>query len=143
MCLRRLSDKEEDGHSGKADPPTLLRSAPVGPTGLVENKKSWTLGELYRLPQVKQITRHICVDGWSAIGSWTRTTRAASGKTTGIIRSAGVAAFRIRRVRAEFGANTHMPISCRNRSQRFTIGQALSLSGRAACSAGTVARTLR
>ncbi|MFX4990445.1 molybdopterin-dependent oxidoreductase, partial [Acinetobacter baumannii] len=29
--------------------------------GLVDNKKSWTLDELYALPQVKQITRHICV----------------------------------------------------------------------------------
>ena len=39
--------------------------------GLVDNKKSWTLEELYKLPQVTQITRHICVEGWSAIGSWT------------------------------------------------------------------------
>ena len=39
--------------------------------GLVDNKKSWTLDELYKLPQVTQITRHICVEGWSAIGSWT------------------------------------------------------------------------
>ena len=38
--------------------------------GLVENKKSWTLAELYALPQVSQITRHVCVEGWSAIGSW-------------------------------------------------------------------------
>src|SRR5438105_14165715 len=28
--------------------------------GLVENKKPWTLEELYKLPQVKQVTRHIC-----------------------------------------------------------------------------------
>ena len=40
-------------------------------SGLVDNKKSWTLDELYALPQEKQITRHICVEGWSAIGSWT------------------------------------------------------------------------
>jgi DMSO/TMAO reductase YedYZ molybdopterin-dependent catalytic subunit len=40
-------------------------------SGLVANKKSWTLQELHQLPQVKQITRHICVEGWSAIGSWT------------------------------------------------------------------------
>jgi DMSO/TMAO reductase YedYZ molybdopterin-dependent catalytic subunit len=38
--------------------------------GLVDNKKSWTLPELYKLPEVSQITRHICVEGWSAIGSW-------------------------------------------------------------------------
>ncbi len=42
-------------------------------SGLVDNKKSWTLEELYALPQEKQITRHICVEGWSAIGSWTGT----------------------------------------------------------------------
>jgi DMSO/TMAO reductase YedYZ molybdopterin-dependent catalytic subunit len=41
--------------------------------GLVENKKPWTLEELYKLPQEKQITRHVCVEGWSAIGSWTGT----------------------------------------------------------------------
>ena len=28
------------------------------------------LDELYALPEVSQITRHICVEGWSAIGSW-------------------------------------------------------------------------
>jgi DMSO/TMAO reductase YedYZ molybdopterin-dependent catalytic subunit len=41
--------------------------------GLVDNKKSWTLEELYALPQEKQVTRHVCVEGWSAIGSWTGT----------------------------------------------------------------------
>lgn len=39
-------------------------------SGLVANKKSWTLDELHKLPEVSQITRHICVEGWSAIGSW-------------------------------------------------------------------------
>jgi DMSO/TMAO reductase YedYZ molybdopterin-dependent catalytic subunit len=38
--------------------------------GLVDNKKPWTLAELHALPEVSQITRHICVEGWSAIGSW-------------------------------------------------------------------------
>src|SRR4029453_7732511 len=42
--------------------------------GLVENKRSWTLEELYALPEVSQITRHVCVEGWSAIGSWQGTT---------------------------------------------------------------------
>jgi len=37
--------------------------------GLVDSKKSWTLPELYKLPEVSQITRHVCVEGWSAIGS--------------------------------------------------------------------------
>jgi DMSO/TMAO reductase YedYZ molybdopterin-dependent catalytic subunit len=38
--------------------------------GLIDNKQPWTLERLYALPQVSQITRHICVEGWSAIGSW-------------------------------------------------------------------------
>ncbi len=38
--------------------------------GLVREKKPWTLPELYALPQVSQVTRHICVEGWSAIGKW-------------------------------------------------------------------------
>ena len=39
--------------------------------GFVDNKKTWTLAELYALPEETQITRHICVEGWSAIGKWT------------------------------------------------------------------------
>ena len=39
--------------------------------GLVDDKKSWKLDELYALPQEKQVTRHVCIEGWSAIGSWT------------------------------------------------------------------------
>jgi DMSO/TMAO reductase YedYZ molybdopterin-dependent catalytic subunit len=39
-------------------------------SGLIRDKKPWTLAELYALPQVSQVTRHICVEGWSAIGKW-------------------------------------------------------------------------
>ena len=39
-------------------------------SGLVREKKSWTLDELNALPQVDQVTRHVCVEGWSAIGKW-------------------------------------------------------------------------
>ena len=39
-------------------------------SGLVREKKPWTLPELHALPQVSQVTRHICVEGWSAIGKW-------------------------------------------------------------------------
>jgi DMSO/TMAO reductase YedYZ molybdopterin-dependent catalytic subunit len=38
--------------------------------GRIENKKPWTLEELHKLPEHSQITRHVCVEGWSAIGSW-------------------------------------------------------------------------
>ena len=39
-------------------------------SGLIRERKSWTLPELYALPQTSQITRHVCVEGWSAIGKW-------------------------------------------------------------------------
>jgi DMSO/TMAO reductase YedYZ molybdopterin-dependent catalytic subunit len=39
-------------------------------SGRVKEKKAWSLPELYALPQVSQVTRHICVEGWSAIGKW-------------------------------------------------------------------------
>jgi len=38
--------------------------------GLVRDKAPWTLDKLYALPETSQITRHICVEGWSAIGKW-------------------------------------------------------------------------
>ena len=39
-------------------------------TGRVADKHAWTLAELRALPRSQQVTRHICVEGWSAIGKW-------------------------------------------------------------------------
>ncbi|PIF13161.1 DMSO/TMAO reductase YedYZ molybdopterin-dependent catalytic subunit [Janthinobacterium sp. 13] len=39
-------------------------------SGLIADRKPWTLPQLRALPQETQITRHICVEGWSAIGKW-------------------------------------------------------------------------
>jgi DMSO/TMAO reductase YedYZ molybdopterin-dependent catalytic subunit len=39
-------------------------------SGLIRDQKPWMLPELYALPQTSQITRLICVEGWSAIGKW-------------------------------------------------------------------------
>ncbi|MCC6780526.1 MAG: molybdopterin-dependent oxidoreductase [Hyphomicrobiales bacterium] len=41
--------------------------------GMVDDKRKWTLEDLYALPQETQITRHVCIEGWSAIGKWTGT----------------------------------------------------------------------
>lgn len=41
--------------------------------GLVREQRAWQLPELYALPQASQVTRHICVEGWSAIGKWSGT----------------------------------------------------------------------
>jgi DMSO/TMAO reductase YedYZ molybdopterin-dependent catalytic subunit len=39
--------------------------------GLVERPLALSLAEIRALPQRTQITRHDCVEGWSAIGQWT------------------------------------------------------------------------
>ena len=39
--------------------------------GLVENPLKLSLAELRKMPARTQITRHDCVEGWSAIGQWT------------------------------------------------------------------------
>jgi DMSO/TMAO reductase YedYZ molybdopterin-dependent catalytic subunit len=38
--------------------------------GLVERPASFSLADLQALPSRTQITRHDCVEGWSAIGKW-------------------------------------------------------------------------
>lgn len=38
--------------------------------GLASGKPEWTLDELRALPQTSQVTRLICIEGWSAIGKW-------------------------------------------------------------------------
>ncbi|HEY2395827.1 MAG TPA: molybdopterin-binding protein [Rudaea sp.] len=39
-------------------------------SGLVESPASFSLADLRALPDRTQITRHDCVEGWSAIGKW-------------------------------------------------------------------------
>jgi len=39
--------------------------------GLVRRPLSLSLGQLMEMPRRSQITRHDCVEGWSAIGKWT------------------------------------------------------------------------
>jgi DMSO/TMAO reductase YedYZ molybdopterin-dependent catalytic subunit len=43
----------------------------LGVWGMVAKPMSLSLAELRRLPARTQITRHDCVEGWSAIGGWT------------------------------------------------------------------------
>jgi DMSO/TMAO reductase YedYZ molybdopterin-dependent catalytic subunit len=40
-------------------------------TGKVQEARSWTLADFQAMPQETQITKHICIEGWSAIGQWT------------------------------------------------------------------------
>jgi DMSO/TMAO reductase YedYZ molybdopterin-dependent catalytic subunit len=39
-------------------------------SGLIADRQPWSLARLRGLPQTDQVTRHICVEGWSAIGKW-------------------------------------------------------------------------
>jgi len=38
--------------------------------GLCEHKQRFSLAQLHALPKQEQITKHICIQGWSAIGQW-------------------------------------------------------------------------
>jgi hypothetical protein len=40
-------------------------------SGLVADKRAWTLSDLQALPQTSMVIKHICVEGWSYIGGWT------------------------------------------------------------------------
>jgi DMSO/TMAO reductase YedYZ molybdopterin-dependent catalytic subunit len=55
--------------------------------GMVTNPAAYTLAQLKAMPARTQITRHDCVEGWSAIGQWTgvplRALLAQTGVTTG------------------------------------------------------------
>jgi DMSO/TMAO reductase YedYZ molybdopterin-dependent catalytic subunit len=42
-------------------------------SGLVAEKRPWTLQDLRALPQTSMVIKHICVEGWSYIGGWTGT----------------------------------------------------------------------
>src|SRR4029077_20060243 len=39
-------------------------------SGLIADKAPWTIDKLRALPQEAQVTRHICIEGWSQIGQW-------------------------------------------------------------------------
>ncbi len=41
--------------------------------GRIGDKRAWTIDDLYALPQTSQVTRHVCVEGWSMIGKWSGT----------------------------------------------------------------------
>jgi DMSO/TMAO reductase YedYZ molybdopterin-dependent catalytic subunit len=39
-------------------------------SGLIADKRPWTAEQIQALPLESQITRHVCVEGWSMIGKW-------------------------------------------------------------------------
>lgn len=63
------TDPQNDGYPRHAAEGFANWRLTVG--GLVENPLSLSLDNIRKLPQRTQITRHDCVEGWSAIGQWT------------------------------------------------------------------------
>ena len=39
-------------------------------SGRINDKRSWTAEQIYRLPEQELIIRHICIEGWDYIGQW-------------------------------------------------------------------------
>lgn len=42
----------------------------LGVGGRVDDKTPWSVEKLRAMPQEGQITRHVCIEGWSQIGQW-------------------------------------------------------------------------
>ena len=61
--------------------------------GLVRHPLALSVADLRRLPSRTQITRHDCVEGWSAIGQWTGTPLALILKAAEVRRGAKYAVF--------------------------------------------------
>jgi len=61
--------------------------------GLVERPMAFSLATLKLLPSRTQITRHDCVEGWSAIGKWTGVPLAHILRATGLLAGARYAVF--------------------------------------------------
>lgn len=62
--------------------------------GAVERPLALSLAQIARYPQVAQITRHDCVEGWSAIGQWTGARLSAVLALAGLAPSARYIVFR-------------------------------------------------
>ncbi len=61
--------------------------------GLVARPLDLSLADLHAMPQRAQITRHDCVEGWSAIGKWQGPQLAEVLKRSGLLPSARFAVF--------------------------------------------------
>lgn len=60
-----------NAYYSSADVPRLdADSYRLSLAGLVDNKRPWRVSDFESLPQQSQITRHVCVEGWSYVGEW-------------------------------------------------------------------------
>ena len=63
-------------------------------SGLVDDKRPWTVEELYQLPEQEIIIKHICVEGWDYIGQWSGVNLRAFFERIGADTTAKYVAFR-------------------------------------------------
>lgn len=69
--FRSNGTKLPAGDAYAAHPASGFADWRVAVTGLVARPLSLSLADIRAMPQRTQITRHDCVEGWSAIGQWT------------------------------------------------------------------------
>ena len=69
--FRGNGNTDPDGAAYKAHGANGFKDWKLAVDGLVESPASYSLPELRAMPSRTQITRHDCVEGWSAIGQWT------------------------------------------------------------------------
>jgi DMSO/TMAO reductase YedYZ molybdopterin-dependent catalytic subunit len=50
--------------------PVQIESWKLELAGLISDRRSWTIRQIYDLPEQEIIVRHICVEGWDYIGQW-------------------------------------------------------------------------
>ena len=69
--FRGNGNTDPDGAAYKAHATNGFKDWKLAVDGLVDAPATFSLAELRALPSRTQITRHDCVEGWSAIGQWT------------------------------------------------------------------------
>lgn len=50
--------------------PVDLASWKLELSGLIADKRPWSLDQIYAFPEQEEIIKHICVEGWDYIGQW-------------------------------------------------------------------------
>lgn len=68
---RAIKDFRFNAFFGPQDSPVLNpETYRLRLSGAIDDKRPWSVEQLRALPQESQVTRHICVEGWSMIGQW-------------------------------------------------------------------------
>ncbi len=71
-AANRLAEKDRfNAYYGQDQVPRLdPANYRLSLAGAIADKRPWQIADFARLPQQSEITRHVCVEGWSYIGQW-------------------------------------------------------------------------